>query len=59
MWDSSEARQSKGVYNSYGSRYNQTFKPYQQLGSEHVKIFRPKDFYDNSEKNLDFRSYKP
>ena len=50
MWDSSEARQSKGVYNSYGSRYNKTFKPYQQLGSEHVKIFRPKDFYDNMKK---------
>ena len=59
MWDSSEARQSKGVYNKNGSVYNETFKPYQQLGSEHVKIFRPKDFYDNSEKNLDFRSYKP
>jgi hypothetical protein len=59
MWDSSEARQSKGVYNKTGSVYNETYKPYQQLGSEHVKIFRPKDFYDNSEKNLDFRSYKP
>ena len=59
MWDSSEARQSRGVYNKNGSAYNETYKPYQQLGSEHVKIFRPKDFYDNSEKNLDFRSYKP
>ncbi len=59
MWDSSEARQSKGVYAKTGSAYNETYKPYQQLGSEHVKIFRAKDFYDNSEKNLDFRSYKP
>ena len=59
MWDSSEARQSKGKYSSGGSSYNETYKPYQQLGTEHVKIFRAKDFYDNSEKNLDFRSYKP
>jgi hypothetical protein len=60
MWDSSEARQSKGKYTTSGSQtYSETFKPYQLLGSEHVKIVRPKDFYDNSEKNLDFRSYKP
>jgi len=39
--------------------YPETYKPYQQLGSTPVKIFRAKDFYDNNEKNLDFRSYKP
>lgn len=55
MWDSSEARQSSGRYNMY----SETYKPYQQLGSAPVKIFRAKDFYDNNEKNLDFRSYKP
>ncbi len=59
MWDSNEARQSIGTYNYVNKRYNKTYKPYQLLGSLPVKIFRAKDFYDNNEKNLDFRSYKP
>ena len=59
VWDSSEARQAKGTYTDINTEYQNTYKPYQQLGDKHVKIYRAKDFYDNSEKNLNFKSYKP
>jgi hypothetical protein len=59
LWDSTEARQSKGKLDHLETTYNQTFKPYLPLGNNDVKIFRPRDFYDNGEKNLDFRSFKP
>ena len=63
MWDSSEARQSKGTFllnkHEKNIRRSETYRPYQLLGSEHVKIYRAKEFFDNSEKNMDFRSYKP
>jgi hypothetical protein len=59
IWDSTEARQSKGVWVHSEKNYDSTYKPYLPLGNKDVKIFRAKDFYDNGEKNLDFRSYKP
>jgi hypothetical protein len=60
IWDSSEARQISGSWSVSGDvSYSNTYKPYLPLGNVDVKIYRPRDFFDNGEKNLDFRSYKP
>ena len=59
LWSSSEARQAKLYYsvNNYGSKLS--YVPKLQKGSHKVNIYRPKDFYDSSEKDPEYQSYKP
>ena len=56
---SSEVRQAKLYYsvNNYGSKLS--YVPKLQKGSHKVNIYRPKDFYDSSEKDPEYQSYKP
>lgn len=59
LWSSKEARQAKINYMVNNTKSRLSFVPNLQKGSEKVNVYRPKDFYDSSEKDPDFQSYKP
>lgn len=59
IWDSKEARQAKIRYSVNSSSSRLSFVPKLQKGSEPITIYRPKDFYDSSETDPDYQSYKP
>lgn len=58
LWTSKKARQAKMKYQVNGSSEN-SYVPNLQKGDKVVNIYRAKDFYDNSEKDTDFKMYKP
>ena len=56
--NSREARQAKLNYWVNNSK-KLSYVPKLQMGSDKISIYRPKDFYDSSEKDPDYQSYKP
>jgi hypothetical protein len=59
LWSSKEARQAKINYKVNWSNSRLSFVPNLQKGTTRVNIYRPRDFYDSSETDPDFQSYKP
>lgn len=58
VWSSEEARQAKILYTINNSR-SLSYEDNLVKGNKIVNIYRPKDFYDSSEKDTEFKSYKP
>lgn len=59
LWNSSEARQARLNYMVNSSSSQLAYVPNLQKGTTAVNIYRPRDFYDSSETDPDFQSYKP
>ena len=59
IWESKEARQAKIRYTINSATSKLSYVPKLQKGSEPITVYRPKDFYDSSETDPDYQSYKP
>lgn len=59
IWESKEARQAKIKYTINSATSKLSYVPKLQKGSETITVYRPKDFYDSSETDPDYQSYKP
>ena len=59
IWSNKKARQAKMNYIINSEVDKLSYVPNLQKGDKLVNIYRVKDFYDNSEKDTDFKMYKP